>query len=124
MSCLQRKKRNERVSNRVKDLNKSKKPILGVYRSNKNFSAQVVDVNGRVLVTVTSSANEYKKALKGKTGMEIAEFLGAELVKKATKNGIKEVVFNKGSYRFIGRVKAFCEAVSKNGLLFKNKNKK
>jgi len=122
MSCSKviekRKKRKERVTINVKKFNKGKKPVLSIFRSNKNLRAQIVDIDGKVLVSIASNSKELAKSLEGKSGIEVAQFIGSELAKKAVSKKITEVVFNKGSYRYIGRIKAFCEEARKNGLLF------
>lgn len=112
------KKRKSRTTHKLKKRNKSNRPILTVFRSNKNFYAQIIDLTGKVLVTFSSKSKELAGKLKGKTGIEVATLVGEGLAKAAAKAKIKEVVFNKGPYLYSGRVKAFCEAARKNGLLF------
>jgi large subunit ribosomal protein L18 len=113
-----RKKRKERVTINIKKLNKGQKPILYVFRSNKNIRAQIIDTIGNVLISVVSDAKQFDKELKNKKGVEIAEIIGGKIAKEALAKDIKEVVFNKGRYKYIGRIKAFCEGARKNGLLF------
>jgi large subunit ribosomal protein L18 len=111
-------KRKERVTSNVKKHNKSNRPILTIFKSNKNISAQVIDITGKVLLSITSSAKKLADKLKGKSGIEIAKFIGAEIAKEAIKKNISEVVFNKGPYLYSGRIEAFCEEARKNGLKF------
>jgi len=113
-----RHKRKQRVTRSVKKFNKGQKPILNVFRSNKNIRAQIVGIDGKVLVSVASNIKELAKTLKGKSGIEIAKVMGEKMAKEAVGKKIKEVIFNKGSYRYIGRIQAFCEEARKNGLLF------
>ena len=111
-------KRRVRNALQVKKNNKSRKNILNVFRSNKNIYAQIIDLNGNVLVSATSSGKEMEKLLAKKTGVEIATIVGENLAKKAIENNIKEVVFNKGPYMYIGRVKALADGARKAGLVF------
>ena len=112
-------RRKSRNSYRIKAHNKSKRPILNVFKSNKNIYAQIVDLDGNVL-TSASSKDEVvsKEGLSKKTGIEIAEMVGAEIAKRAKEQNIVQVVFNKGPYLYIGRVKALADSARQNGLDF------
>lgn len=119
MTCVKDvEKRRIRTALQVKRNNKSRRSILNVFRSNKNIYAQIIDLDGNVLVSATSSSKEMKDALAKKSGVEIAEFVGEDLGKKAIEKNIKEVVFNKGPYMYIGRVKALADGARKAGLNF------
>ena len=119
MTCYKgAEKRKVRTTLQVKKNNKSKRDILVVFRSNKNISAQIIGLDGNVLVSATSSSKTMKDSLKGKSGIEIGACVGAEIAKKAVEKGIKEVVFNKGPYMYTGRVKALADAARENGLIF------
>lgn len=112
-------RRRSRTTYRVKKYNKGKRPVLFVFRSNKNIYAQVINVeNGEVLASCSSKSKEFAKKMKGKSGIEIAKMVGEGIAKKAVENKIKKVAFNKGPYLYAGRVKALCEEARKNGLLF------
>ena len=111
-------KRKARNSYKIKNRNKSERPILGVYKSNKNIYAQIVDLDGKVLVAFSSESKEVKESLKGKTGIEIAAIIGKGIAEKAIAAGIKDVAFNKGPYIYIGRVKALAESAREAGLNF------
>ncbi|MDR0423523.1 MAG: 50S ribosomal protein L18 [Rickettsiales bacterium] len=111
-------KRKIRNMIRVKENNKSDRPILSVSRSNKNISAQVLNIDGNIVVSSTSSSKDMKVKLKGKSGIEIADFVGIDIAKKAMEKGIKEIVFNKSEYRYSGRVKTLADAARKTGLIF------
>jgi large subunit ribosomal protein L18 len=111
-------KRQIRNTLRVKEQNKNDRPILSVFKSNKNISVQLIDVNGKVLVTATSASKENKTKLAKKTGTEIATSIGEEIAKKAVEKNIKQVAFNKGSNAYTGRVKALADGARANGLDF------
>lgn len=90
-------------------------PRLSVFRSNTKMYAQVIDdTKGVTLVSV------HEKELKDAAGTPVvkAENLGVLLAEKAIDKKIKQVVFDKGGYRYHGRVKAFADGARKGGLQF------
>ncbi len=90
-------------------------PRLSVFRSNTKFYAQVIDdKKGVTLVSV------HEKELKDATGTRVlkAENLGVLLAQKALDQKISKVTFDKGGYRYHGRVKAFADGARKGGLQF------
>jgi large subunit ribosomal protein L18 len=90
-------------------------PRLAVFRSNRALSAQLIDDStGRTLVAV--AARELGKAKQTKS--EQAARLGELLAEKAKKAGITQAVFDRRSYAYHGRVKAFAEGARKGGLKF------
>lgn len=112
-------RRKSRNSYRIKANNKSKRPILNVFKSNKNIYAQIVDLDGKVLVSTSSKdAVVAKENLSEKTGIEIAEMVGKDIAIKAKEQNIVQVVFNKGPYMYIGRIEALADSARKNGLDF------
>ena len=110
----------DRRKNRVRRAVKARangRPRLSVYRSNQNIYAQVIDdVNGVTL----ASASSLDESLKGKAGGNVAAAgeVGKMVAERATKAGIKEVVFDRGSYIYHGRVKALADAAREGGLSF------
>lgn len=108
-------RRKFRVRNKIAANNRSARPRLSVFRSNKNIHAQLISVEGKVLCAFsTVNFKEDKKA----SGIEKAKMVGQEFAKICLKNGIKEVVFDKGAYLYNGRVKALAEACREAGLQF------
>lgn len=100
---------------RKKLLSQKGRPRLSVFRSNMYMSAQIIDdVKGVTLVSV------HAKELKEKTGTptEKASALGELLSEKAKTAKVKKVVFDKGGYKYHGKVKAFAEGARKGGLEF------
>ncbi len=87
---------------------------LTVNRSNQHISAQIIGRDGKVICAFSSQA--LKKA-KG-TNVEIAAQVGTKLGELAKEKKVTEVVFDRGSYRFHGRVKALAEAVRNSGINF------
>ena len=109
-----RKVRHERVTAKV--FGTSECPRLCVFRSNTNIYAQIIDDEKGITLL---SASSLDKELKLKNlNIEAAKAVGASLAKKATKAGIKKVVFDRGGYKYHGRVKALAEALRENGLEF------
>ncbi|OFW81107.1 MAG: 50S ribosomal protein L18 [Alphaproteobacteria bacterium RIFCSPLOWO2_01_FULL_40_26] len=112
-------RRKFRVRNHIEASNKGGRPRLVVSRSNKNIYAQLIDAKGKVLCSFsTLNFEDNKKANKKTNGTEKAKFVGQEFAKICLKNGVKEVVFDKGAYIYNGRVKALAEACREAGLQF------
>ena len=95
------------------------RPRLSVFRSSKHIYAQVIDdLKGETL----ASASSLEKSMRdgGKTGADIdaAKAVGKLLAERAAEKGVKEVVFDRGSYLYHGRVKALADAARESGLSF------
>lgn len=112
-----RRYKNVKIRRRVKVRSKikgtAKRPRLSVFRSNKAIYAQLIDdKKGQTL----ASASE--KGLTKASKTEKAKLVGEALAKKGIKKGIKKVVFDRGPYRFHGRIKALAEGARQEGLRF------
>ena len=99
--------------------NANGRPRLSVFRSSKHIYAQVIDdLKGETL----ASASSLEKGLRdgGKTGADVdaAKAVGKLLAERAVKNGVKEVIFDRGQYLYHGRVKALADAAREGGLSF------
>ena len=93
----------------------AERPRLSVFRSSKHISAQIInDDEGKTIV----STSDTKIEDKGKAGIEVAALVGTELGKLAISAGVKKVIFDRGSYKYHGRVKALADAARKGGLEF------
>jgi large subunit ribosomal protein L18 len=95
------------------------RPRLSVFRSSKHIYAQVIDdQKGETLAS--SSSLEKTLRERGKTGANIdaAKAVGKLLAERAVKNGVTEVVFDRGGYLYHGRVKALADAARESGLSF------
>ncbi len=93
------------------------RPRLSVYRSSQNIYAQVIDdTKGHTL----ASASSLDKDFSGKKGSDVdaAAAVGKMVAERASKAGVKEVVFDRGGYLYHGRVKALAEAAREGGLQF------
>jgi large subunit ribosomal protein L18 len=94
------------------------RPRLSVFRSSKHIYAQVIDdLKGE---TLASASLEKTMRDGGNTGANIdaAKAVGKLVAERAVKNGVKEVVFDRGSYLYHGRVKALADAAREGGLSF------
>ena len=112
-----RKRRHLRVRKRIAGT--SKRPRLNVYRSLSQIYAQVIDDNkSHTLVSASTLDSELKKQLKGLKKTEQARLVGELVAERAKKKGIREVVFDRGGYKYHGRVKALAEAARESGLVF------
>lgn len=110
-----RKKRHARV--RSKLFGTAERPRLNVFRSNKHIYAQLIDdVNGVTLASASTVDNDLK--IEGTNNTEAAKQVGELIAKRASENGHKNVVFDRGGYLYHGRVKALAEAAREAGLEF------
>jgi len=93
----------------------SARPRLAIYRSLNHIYAQLIDDEQGVTL---ASASTTEKDLRGGTGgnVEAAERVGRAIAERATAKGIESVVFDRGGYRYHGRVKALADAARKAGL--------
>ena len=92
---------------------------LSVFRSSKHIYAQVIDdVAGRTLAAASSIDLELRKDLKTGADTDAATAVGKLVAERALAAGVKEVVFDRGSYLYHGRVKALAEAAREGGLAF------
>jgi large subunit ribosomal protein L18 len=116
---LQRKRRHMRVRNKVQGT--AERPRLCIYRSLRNIEGQVIDDDaGRTLVGLSTLGAEMKDfSPEGKNRrVEEAKAAGKVLAEKAKAQGITSVVFDRGGYKYHGRVKAFAEGAREGGLEF------
>ena len=92
---------------------------LAVHRTNSHIYAQVIAPSGdKVLVSASTIEPEVRKSIKNGGNVEAAAQVGKRIAEKAKKLGIETVAFDRGGYRYHGRVKALAEAARENGLKF------
>ena len=95
------------------------RPRLCVFRSLKHIEAQLIDDTvGRTVASVSSLAADLKKQLNGKNKTDAAQLVGSLLAGKAQEQGITQVVFDRGGFKYHGRIKALAEAARTAGLKF------
>ena len=106
-----------RVSNKVKKVASKDRFRLSISRSSKNISAQIIDdINNKTLISATSLKKESGKQKKKKSDISID--VATKLAEKAAEKKITNVYFDRGSYRFHGRIKVFADTLRKKGLTF------
>ena len=109
-------KRKFRNRKKLKKVNVSKYRI-SVTKSLNNISAQIIDDKQKKTLVSASSIEKEIKSKKVKK-MEKSSLIGEILAKRAKEKNIKEVYFDRGEYKYHGRVKTFAETLRKNGLKF------
>ena len=114
---LKRQRVHDRV--RMKVSGTSERPRLCVYRSLDHIYAQVIDDRaGKTLVSASSADKDTKKNLKGGGNVAAAKIVGKSVAERAKAAGISKVVFDRGGYKYHGRVKALADAAREAGLQF------
>jgi large subunit ribosomal protein L18 len=112
-----RRRRHIRVRERLSGT--PDRPRLAVFRSLNHIYAQIIDdTAGHTLTFATDLEADVRSKRDGKKKREVAELVGEVLAKKAKEKGIAAVVFDRGGFRYHGRVKAFADAARKGGLTF------
>lgn len=114
---LARLRRHIRV--RAKVSGTPERPRLGVFRSLNHIYAQITDdTSGHILVAASTLDSEVKEKAPGKNKAEKAKLVGALLAKRAQEKGVTKVAFDRGGYKYHGRVKALADAAREGGLQF------
>ena len=115
LSTIDRKK--FRIRNKLKKFSSKDRYRLSVSRSSRNISAQIIDdAKNITLVSASSVEKEIKSQNKSKS--ELSTIVAELLVKKAQEKKISKVYFDRGKYKYHGRIKIFAEALRKSGLNF------
>jgi large subunit ribosomal protein L18 len=92
---------------------------LSVFRSSKHIYAQLIDdAKGVTVASASSIEKPMRESLKTGASVEAAKAVGKLLAERALKSGVKDVVFDRGRYRYHGRVKALADAAREGGLKF------
>ena len=106
-----------RIRNKIKKVSSNQRFRLSVRRSSKNISAQIIDDTKKItLVSATSNTKEIK--LKKISKKELSAIVAEQLAKKAKDMKITKVYFDRGIYKYHGRVKLLAEELRKNGMEF------
>lgn len=114
---VQRRRRSLSVRSRLRK--RSDRPRLSVNRTLKHISAQIIDdAQGRTLCSASTNVGAMGGELTGKTKSQRAAVIGAEIARKAKEAGVDSVVFDRGCFKFHGRIKALAEAAREGGLKF------
>jgi len=104
---------------RKKVFGTAERPRLSVFRSNRHIYAQIIDdAAAATLVSASTRAKDVRDRVVFGGNSKSAEIVGQAIAKQALAVGIKQVCFDRSSYKFHGRVKAFAESARKAGLVF------
>ena len=107
-------KRTGRIRDKLKRIN-TERFRLTIFRSSRNISAQIIDSkNNKTLVSASSVSKKKENKKKADKSLEVAQIL----LKKALEKKITTVYFDRGGYKYHGRIKSFAEVIRKGGLRF------
>ena len=107
-----------RVSNKVKKFASKDRYRLSISRSSKNISAQIIDDIKKVTLLSASSIEKDIRARDKVNKTELSKIVAMKLAKKAQEKKITKIYFDRGTYRYHGRVKVFAETLRENGMEF------
>ena len=107
-----------RVSNKVKKVASSDRYRLSISRTSKNISAQIIDDSKNITLLSSSSVEKDIRSEKKTTKTELSKIVAEKLAKKAKEKNIIKIYFDRGLYKYHGRVKIFAETLRKNGIKF------
>ena len=110
-------RRKFRVRNKLKKISSNERLRLSISRSTKNISAQIIDDVKQITIISASSNEKDLKSLK-KNKSEISSLVAEKLAKKAVDKNITKIYFDRGVYKYHGRVKIFADTLRKNGMKF------
>tara|TARA_B000000437_G_scaffold170095_1_gene126280 strand:- start:203 stop:556 length:354 start_codon:yes stop_codon:yes gene_type:complete len=110
-------RRKFRIRNKLKKVSNKDRLRLSISRSTKNISAQIIDDIKQVTIISASSNEKDLKSLK-KNKSEISSLVAEKLAKKAVDKKITKIYFDRGIYKYHGRVKIFADTLRKNGMKF------
>jgi len=113
MTNINYTKRVQRIRSKLKKVN-SARFRLTVFRSSRNVSAQIIDDKNNKTLVSASSIKEKNTNKKADLSILVAE----ELAKKAKEKKITKIYFDRGGYKYHGRIKIFAETLRKSGLIF------
>ena len=116
LSTKERKK--FRIRSKLKKVSKQERYRLSVSRSSKNISAQIIDDDKNITILSASSKDKSIKSNDKKSKTEISKVVAESLAKKALEKKITKIYFDRGLYKYHGRVKIYAETLRKNGMEF------
>ena len=107
-----------RVSNKAKKVSSIDRFRLSISRSTKNISAQIIDDVKKTTLLSASSVEKDIKAMNKSNKTELSKIVAEKLAKKAQEKKITKIYFDRGIYKYHGRVKVFADTLRKNGMEF------
>ena len=118
MKLTTSKRKRFRVSNKVKKVASADRFRLSISRSTKNISAQIIDDKKNITLLSASSVEKDIKSSSKINKTELSKIVAEKLAKKAQEKKITKIFFDRGIYKYHGRVKIFAETLRKNGMDF------
>ena len=112
------KRKRFRVSNKVKKVASNDRFRLSISRSSKNISAQIIDDSKNITLLSASSIEKDIKSGVKTNKIELSRIVAEKLAKKAQEKKITKIFFDRGIYKYHGRVKVFADTLRKNGMDF------
>ena len=112
------KRKRFRVSNKVKEVSSRDWFRLSITRSSKNISAQIIDDAKNITLLSASSIEKDIRSNEKKNKTELSKMVAEKLAKKAQEKKITKIYFDRGIYKYHGRLKIFAETLRKNGMEF------
>ena len=117
MKLSTRSRKKFRIRNKVKKVSSPDRYRLSISRSSKNISAQIIDDTKKITLVSSSSIEKDIRNLK-KNKSELSSLVAEKLAKKAQQKNITKIYFDRGMYKYHGRIKLFAETLRKNGMVF------
>ena len=112
------KRKRFRVSNKVKKVASNDRYRLSISRSSKNIFAQIIDDTKKITLISASSVEKDIRSVEKLNKTELSKVVAEKLAKKAQEKKITKIYFDRGIYKYHGRVKIFAETLRKNGMEF------
>ena len=116
MKITTKERKKFKIRNKLKKVSSLDRFRLSIFRSSKNISAQIIDDRRNVTLLSVSSVEKDIKSLKKTNKVELSKIVAEKLAKKAQEKKISKIYFDRGIYKYHGRVKAFAKTLRKNGL--------
>ena len=112
------KRKKFRVSNKLKKVASNDRFRLSISRSSKNITAQIIDDKKNITLLSASSIEKDIKSGSKVNKSELSKIVAEKLAKKAQEKKITKIYFDRGSYKYHGRIKVFAETLRENGMEF------
>ena len=118
MKLTTKERKKFRVRSKLKKVSNEGRFRLSVSRSSKNISAQIIDDKQNITILSSSSTDKAIKSLNKKNKTELSQIVAENLAKKAVDKKITKIYFDRGLYKYHGRIKILAETLRKNGMEF------
>ena len=118
MKLTTKERKKFRIRNNLKKVSNEERFRLSVSRSSKNISAQIIDDKKNITILSSSSSDKVIKSLNKKNKTELSQIVAENLAKKAIDKKITKIYFDRGVYKYHGRIKILAETLRKNGMEF------